>query len=119
MQPAGVPLDVLITRKIYLTASGERHHVLCDITFKLGAGEVAAFVGPSGCGKTTILRLIAGLDSDFEGAIARPPGTLGMVFQEPRLLPWRTVDENVRLVAPNAGDAKLAALFAVLDLAAH
>jgi NitT/TauT family transport system ATP-binding protein len=121
MQPAGVsaPLDVLITRKVYVAASGERHDVLCDIAFKLRPGEVAAFVGPSGCGKTTILRLIAGLDADFEGAIARPPGTLGMVFQEPRLLPWRTVEQNIRLVAPQCSDAMLAALFDVLGLAQH
>jgi len=121
MQPAGVsaPLDVLITRKAYVAASDERFDVLCDIAFKLGFGEVAAFVGPSGCGKTTILRVIAGLDSDFEGAIDRPPGTLGMVFQEPRLLPWRTVEQNIRLIAPQCSDAALAALFDVLGLAQH
>src|SRR5262245_10592869 len=80
---------------------------------------MAAFVGPSGCGKTTMLRIIAGLDADYAGKVVRPPGTLGMVFQEPRLLPWRTVDQNVRLVAPDIDDAKLTALFAALELTAH
>ena len=52
------------------------------------SGEVAALVGPSGCGKTTLLRIITGLDSDFEGSVRLPAhGTLGIVFQEPRLLP--------------------------------
>jgi NitT/TauT family transport system ATP-binding protein len=79
-----------------------------------------ALVGPSGCGKTTLLRMIAGLDGDFEGSITLPShGALGMVFQEPRLLPWRTVEQNVRLTAPNAKDDDIAALFATLGLAAH
>ena len=67
-------------------------------------GEVAALVGPSGCGKTTLLRIIVGLDSDFVGSVRLPAhGKLGVVFQEPRLLPWRSVDDNVRLVAPHVG----------------
>ena len=75
--------------------------MLHDIAFTLRHGEiVGVFVGPSGCGKTTMLRIIAGLDADYDGKVVRPPGTLGMVFQEPRLLPWRTVEDNVRLVAP-------------------
>ena len=83
-------------------------------------GEVAALVGPSGCGKTTLLRIIAGLDSDFEGNVALPAhGMLGMVFQEPRLLPWRTVEQNVRLAAPQATDAALDTLFHALGLTAH
>jgi NitT/TauT family transport system ATP-binding protein len=67
-----------------------------------------------------MLRLIAGLDRDYEGAIVRPPeGRLGMVFQEPRLLPWRSVEDNVRLVAPALRASDLSALFDVLGLAGH
>jgi NitT/TauT family transport system ATP-binding protein len=94
--------------------------VLGELAFSLGHGEVAALVGPSGCGKTTLLRIIAGLDSDFEGNVALPAhGMLGMVFQEPRLLPWRTVEQNVRLAAPQASDAALGTLFQALGLTAH
>jgi NitT/TauT family transport system ATP-binding protein len=119
---AGEParLDVRVARKAYRAAAGQRLEVIADIAFTLGPGEVGALVGPSGCGKTTMLRIIAGLDDDFEGAVERPRnGTLGMVFQEPRLLPWRTVEDNVRLVAPNADEAKLAQLFDILELSAH
>jgi NitT/TauT family transport system ATP-binding protein len=67
-----------------------------------------------------MLRIIAGLDRDYDGAIARPPdGKLGMVFQEPRLLPWRSVEDNVRLVAPEIEAHELAALFDVLGLVGH
>jgi ABC-type nitrate/sulfonate/bicarbonate transport system ATPase subunit len=122
MSPAGVRnrLDVAIKQKCFRAASGGNLQVLGKLSFSLGAGEVAALVGPSGCGKTTLLRIIAGLDRDFDGTVALPAhGTLGMVFQEPRLLPWRTVEQNVRLAAPAATDASLAALFKTLGLAAH
>jgi NitT/TauT family transport system ATP-binding protein len=121
-RPAGGSglLEVRDVRKSYLRASGDRLEVLRDIAFTLGPGQVGAFVGPSGCGKTTMLRIIAGLDADHDGTVVRPPDlVLGMVFQEPRLLPWRTVDDNVRLVAPRASEAALAALFEVLELASH
>ena len=59
--------------------------MLGELTFSLRGGEVAALVGPSGCGKTTLLRIVAGLDRDFDGNVAFPAhGTLAMVFQEPR-----------------------------------
>ena len=93
MSPAGVPsqLDVHIRHKSYRAASGGRLHVLGEVSIALAHGEVAAIVGPSGCGKTTLLRIIVGLDRDFEGSVRLPAhGRLGVVFQEPRLLPWRT-----------------------------
>ena len=113
-------LEVRIIRKAFAAVSGERADVLRDVTFCLDRGLIGVLVGPSGCGKTTMLRIIAGLDSDYQGTVQRPAaGRLGMVFQEPRLLPWRTVEENVRLVAPSADPAKLATLFQVLELAHH
>ncbi len=120
--PAGEPgpLEVRIARKSFTAATGGHLEVLRDIVFSLPRSEVGAVVGPSGCGKTTMLRIIAGLDTDFEGSVRRPgSGRLGMVFQEPRLLPWRTVEENVRLVAPAISGAVLGQLFGVLELGAH
>jgi ABC-type nitrate/sulfonate/bicarbonate transport system ATPase subunit len=122
MSPAGVPgrLKVHIKHKSYRAASGGRLHVLGELSIALTNGAVAALVGPSGCGKTTLLRIIVGLDQDFAGSVQLPAhGKLGVVFQEPRLLPWRTVEENVRLAAPQASDAALSALFATLGLAEH
>jgi sulfonate transport system ATP-binding protein len=75
---------------------------LAGITLEVQPSEIVALVGGSGCGKTTLLRLVAGLDRpsvgairlDSEPIIAPHPG-VGIVFQEPRLLPWLTVTENV------------------------
>jgi NitT/TauT family transport system ATP-binding protein len=122
MSPGGVPaqLDVRITRKDFGAALGGQRSVLADLTFSLGYGEVGALVGPSGCGKTTVLRIIAGLDRDYDGTVQLPHhGRLGVMFQEPRLLPWRTVEDNVRLVAPHASAAALTALFETLGLSTH
>ncbi len=85
--------------------------VLKDVAFSAAAGEFVALTGPSGCGKTTLLNIVAGLDRDFTGEIAMPvpgraaPPTIGYVFQNPRLLPWRTVLENILLVLPDGPDA--------------
>src|SRR5260370_26481185 len=92
------PLELRIDAKTYLSADGTRVEVVRDLKLRLEAGSFGALIGPSGCGKTTILRIAAGLDADFRGQILTPgAGRLGMVFQEPRLLPWRTVEDTVRL----------------------
>jgi ABC-type nitrate/sulfonate/bicarbonate transport system ATPase subunit len=115
-----VRLEVDITSKAYENATRKRHDVLTGIRFALSPGEVGVFVGPYGCGKSTMLRILAGLDHDYQGRVSRPPNArIGMVFQEPRLLPWRSVEDNVRLAAPEADDAKLATLFTFLELNAH
>jgi sulfonate transport system ATP-binding protein len=74
-----------------------------DINLTVAAGEIVSLVGTSGCGKSTLLRLIAGLDSPTLGqvlidqqAIASPHPKIGIIFQEPRLMPWLSVRENVQ-----------------------
>ena len=78
--------------------------ILRDLSFELEQGETLAITGPSGVGKTTLLRIVAGLDPEFEGQVQRPE-RLAMVFQEPTLLPWRTARENIRLAAHVDADA--------------
>ncbi len=75
-------------------------NVLREVRFSVRAGERVAIVGPSGCGKSTLLRLMAGLDRNFRGAIQRPDAGLGFVFQEPRLMPWLSVRDNVAFGLP-------------------
>lgn len=122
MSPAGatILLDVSVIRKSFLAASGEVRVIIRDLAFKLYQGEVCALIGPSGSGKTTLLRILAGLDTDFEGSVTHPPAQrLAMVFQEPRLLPWRTVSENIHLAAPKADPADVRQITDCLGLADH
>ncbi len=91
--------------------------VLGRIAFTLAAGETAALLGPSGVGKSTLLAIIAGIDADFEGAVVRPEGRVAMVFQTPRLLPWRTLAENIALIPGAGGLERARALLARVGLA--
>ena len=89
---------------------------LADIDLAIGAGEFVSLLGPSGCGKSTLLKLIAGLAAPTAGMIDWPQSAydaqgvpdrlLDFVFQEPTLLPWRTVADNVRLPLMLAGTRK-------------
>jgi ABC-type nitrate/sulfonate/bicarbonate transport system ATPase subunit len=98
------------------------HLALERLDLDVAAGEFLCIVGPSGSGKTTLLRTIAGLDRDFTGSLELSPALrVAIVFQEPRLMPWLTVLENLLLVAP-AGDEdaprRAGALLAELEVAA-
>jgi NitT/TauT family transport system ATP-binding protein len=115
-----VRLEARVARKSFRTASGQSVPVIADLSFVLEEGETGALIGPSGCGKSTLMRILAGLDRHFEGSVHIPAqGRVGMVFQEPRLLPWRSLEDNVRLAAPNASEGELATLFAALGLSEH
>ena len=92
---------------------------LADVGLTIRSGEFVSVLGPSGCGKSTLLKIIAGLTTPSAGTIEwlHPPGdgagnaerALGVVFQEPTLLPWRTVSENVYLPLLLSGVSRRAA----------
>ncbi|MFG1433153.1 ABC transporter ATP-binding protein [Xanthobacter sp. V2C-8] len=84
--------------------------VLSHVSFDVAPGSFVSIVGPSGCGKSTLLRAIIGLDDDYQGEIllneARIRGTSlsrGIVFQDHRLLPWLTLEQNIGLSLENSG----------------
>lgn len=102
--PAAVELrGVQLT---YLDADGLPLEAVDETNMSIAAGEFIALVGPSGCGKTSLLRLIAGLTDPSRGEVrvygespqeAQRRKRLGLVFQEPALLPWRSVEANIAL----------------------
>ncbi len=83
---------------------GDLRRALVDVSFTVSQGEFVSIIGPSGCGKSTLLRIIAGLILPSSGQclhkgslVNKPSLERGLVFQEPRLLPWLTVTENIAL----------------------
>ena len=86
------------------------HQAIAELNITLHEHEFVCLVGPSGCGKTTLLNIIAGLDADFDGRIQlsdRHSAKIGYVFQNPRLLPWRTVRQNIELACQLPLDASV------------
>src|SRR5215510_9351369 len=90
--------------RVFSSTDGTRIQAMEDVSFAVKASEFVAVIGPSGCGKTTLLRVIAGLIPPSSGKVVingkevtRPVPGVGMVFQRPVLLPWRTVQDNVLL----------------------
>lgn len=72
--------------------------VIKDFSLQIKSGEIVVLFGPSGCGKTTILNLAVDVLQPSSGSIEKHTDALGYVFQEPRLLPWRTILDNVKFV---------------------
>lgn len=102
-----VVLNIERLNKTFIT--DERNvHVLDQLFLDVEEGELVSIIGPSGCGKSTLLKLVAGLDTDYQGQILindrkvdGPSKERGFIFQEHRLFPWATVEQNI------AGNLKL------------
>lgn len=110
------PIKIRVDRKLF-PAVGERDEqlVLSNVAFEVEPRSFLVLTGPSGCGKSTLLNIVAGLDADYEGTIDLGPGKDRMtyIFQSPRLLPWRTVYDNILLALPD-GDPRVANIPAML-----
>ncbi|CAN5465920.1 ABC transporter ATP-binding protein [soil metagenome] len=81
-------------------------HALDDVSFDVSPGEFVTVVGPSGCGKSTLLRIASGLTRQTGGTCEVDRDSIGYVFQDPTLLPWRTVRRNIELNAELHGMSK-------------
>ncbi|MNZ90807.1 Aliphatic sulfonates import ATP-binding protein SsuB [compost metagenome] len=107
-------LDIRVERKSFASAT-----VLQNIGLRLAEREVVSLLGPSGCGKSTLLRIVAGLEREFSGRVERggEEGDVAFVFQEPRLMPWLSVEENIGFSDDRAFDReRVARLIAEVGL---
>ncbi|PCI52457.1 MAG: nitrate ABC transporter ATP-binding protein [Gammaproteobacteria bacterium] len=117
-----IALDIAIKDKYYANSTAV---VLKDIQFSVKPGEFVAIIGPSGSGKTTLLNMLSGLeDATAQKLLGNSKSLhdckeyqLGYVFQQPRLMPWLTVNENIQLVLPTAQEKKIKTLLAQVGLA--
>lgn len=117
-----IELDIAIKDKCY---ANNPSVVLKDINFNVKPGEFIAIIGPSGSGKTTLLNMLSGLeDATSQKLLCNSKALndakeyqLGYVFQQPRLMPWLTVNENIQLVLPTVQEEKIETLLAQVGLA--
>ena len=116
-------LDIAIRDKSY----GARR-VLHNLQLQLRQGEIVSLIGASGCGKSSLLSIVAGLDTDYHGALrldgkllAGVQADIGLIFQEPRLFPWLTVAQNIAfgLSAGGEHDPRVAQLLEEVGLQGH
>lgn len=113
-------LEIEALHKIYPSLGGTPlRRILENFHLAIDPGTFVCLLGPSGIGKTTLLNMISRLDSDYSGQIAfqgRPNPRIGYVFQTPRLLPWRTVLQNILLPLPLTEDSRQTALSLLADM---
>lgn len=112
-QERGAEISIQEVSKRFVTRSGEDIEALADFSCTIGSGEFVCIVGASGCGKSTLLRILAGLvyptagRTDIAGTpVTGPRQDIGLVFQSPVLLPWRSVIRNVLVPAEVIGIPK-------------
>jgi NitT/TauT family transport system ATP-binding protein len=103
--PVAAPTEALAFRHVSKVFQ-DGTQALDDVSLSIRPGEMVSIVGPSGCGKSTLLRLASRLSEATSGEIDIADGALGYVFQDATLLPWRTVQRNVELLAELEGVAK-------------
>ncbi len=108
-------LNIKIFRKQF---DDDVNPLFSNFSLNLGSGVFTCLVGPSGCGKSTLLNMIAGLDRHFDGAVGVKEGSsVGYIFQEPRLMPWLSVYENIALVCDKPNKPEILGLLEEVGLA--
>ncbi len=113
-------IHIDIQNKTYTTADSVQHTAIANLKLTLPENNFVCLVGPSGCGKTTLLNIIASLDTQYKGEITfgqqHKKPKIGYIFQNPRLLPWRTVRENIELALTYASAAIIDSLLETMQL---
>ncbi len=104
--------QIHIKEKAYTSTNSKTRLTIADFDLSIAENEFVCLVGPSGCGKTTLLNIIAELDPHYQGHISlhrkkKETANIGYVFQNPRLLPWRTVRQNIELALQTPVDHSL------------
>lgn len=94
-------VEVASLRKKFIGRDGRTLDVLKDLNLTVKSGEFLCILGPSGCGKSTLLNILAGLDKSYEGRAHVNGGRVSYLFQEPRLLPWLTAEQNIDFALAN------------------
>jgi ABC-type nitrate/sulfonate/bicarbonate transport system ATPase subunit len=111
-------LELTIRRKDHPGVDGKPGTGSDGFQLTIAAGEVCAVVGPAGIGKSALVKIAAGLDRDVAGGAGGRRDVLGILFQKPQLLPWRTIGQNLALALPGR-EARIPTWLAAVGLAAH